>query len=299
MTKTSIKLVEVGPRDGLQNEKGFVSTEVKLKFIQLLLASNLKYIEATSFVSAKAIPQLADHEQLFIALPSHSAHFSALVPNLKGLDNALKCHVQNIAVFAAASETFSQKNIHHSIADSLFEYAKVIKKAKEHKLKVRGYVSCALGCPYEGKVSLSQVAHVATKLYEAGCDEIALGDTIGVGTAKAAKTMVKAVSTHLPINNIALHFHDTYGQALANILACLELGITTLDSSVAGLGGCPYAKGATGNIATEEVLYLLNGLGLETGVSLDKLIEAGDYICSQLKIANRSKVATAMIAQRK
>lgn len=299
MAKNDIKIVEVGPRDGLQNEKQSVPTKIKLKYIELLLASGLANIEVTSFVSPKAIPQLADHEVLFKHLPQNThASFSVLVPNQKGLERTLACKVQHIAVFAAASETFSKKNIHKSIAESLEEYTLVIQKAKAEHLTVRGYISCVLGCPFEGKVPLSQVCHVATELFKAGCDEIALGDTIGIGTPKNARAMVMAVSSQIPISKIALHFHDTYGQALANILACLDLGITTLDSASAGLGGCPYALGATGNVATEEVLYLLQGLGLETGISLDAMIEAGEFICSQLNIPNRSKVAKAMLAKK-
>jgi hydroxymethylglutaryl-CoA lyase len=298
MGKNSITLVEVGPRDGLQNEKKIIPTQTKIKLIELLLASHLQKIEVTSFVSPKAVPQLADHEPLFQALPrEHLEQFSALVPNLQGLESASRCQVKNIAVFASASETFSHNNIRCSIEESLIRYAQVIKQAKQHQMRVRGYVSCALGCPFEGKIKPSQVVSVAEKLYELGCDEIALGDTIGVGTPNQAKEMVKAVAKIIPTSQLALHFHDTYGQALANILACLELDITIFDSAVAGLGGCPYAKGATGNVATEDVLYLMNGLGLETGVDLSQLIIASDFICHALNIKNRSKVATALLAK--
>jgi hydroxymethylglutaryl-CoA lyase len=231
-------------------------------------------------------------------LPQESSiQFPILVPNLKGFENALRCQVKDIAVFAAASETFSQKNINRSITESLKEFTGITKLAIKHGMRVRGYISCVLGCPYEGKVALTQVVKVAKALYEAGCYEISLGDTIGVGTPSAAKLMVKAVLSEIPFSKLALHFHDTYGQALANILACLDLGIATMDSSVAGLGGCPYAKGATGNVATEEVIYMLHGMGLKTGIDLDKLIEAGEYICQYLKRPNRSKVAIATLAK--
>ncbi len=294
-----INIVEVGARDGLQNEKEVVPTDVKLTLIATLIASGLTTIEATSFVSPKWVPQMADHEQIMQNLPlAPNVRFPALVPNMKGLENALRCGTKDIAVFAAASETFSQKNINRSIDESLNEFALVTKEALKAGLRVRGYVSCVLGCPYEGKVSHSAVIKVATALFEAGCYEISLGDTIGVGTPLSAKAMLKAVSNAIPIHQLALHFHDTYGQALANILACLELGVNTIDSSVAGLGGCPYAKGATGNVATEEVVYMLNGLGLKTGVDLNTLIAAGEYICHYLKRQNRSKVAVATLAKK-
>ncbi len=294
-----INIVEVGARDGLQNEKEVVPTEIKLAFIAKLAASGLRTIEATSFVSPKWVPQMADHEQIMQNLPqAPNVRFPALVPNMKGLENALRCGAKDIAVFAAASETFSQKNINRSIEDSLIEFTNVTRVAIEKGLRVRGYVSCVLGCPYEGEIKPASVVKVAKVLFDAGCYEISLGDTIGVGTPHKAKSMLKAVSTEIPINQLALHFHDTYGQALANILACLEWGAKTIDSSVAGLGGCPYAKGATGNVATEEVLYMLNGLGLKTDINLDKLIEAGVYICDYLKKPNRSKVAIATLAKK-
>lgn len=293
------KIVEVGPRDGLQNEKTVVPTDIKIELIQRLMASGLRTIEATSFVSPKWIPQMADHDQVANRLPqTEQVHFPVLVPNLKGLDNAIKAGVKDIAVFAAASETFSQKNINRSIADSLREFSEIVTLARAQGLRVRGYVSCVLGCPYEGKVPLSQVAKVASALYQAGCYEVSLGDTIGVGTPKAAHQMLKTVATEIPIDHLAIHFHDTYGQALANLYACLELGVQTADSSVAGLGGCPFAKGATGNVATEEVVYMLQGMGVETGINIDKLIEAGEFICHYLKISNKSKVAVAMLAKK-
>ena len=299
MIEQNINIVEVGPRDGLQNEKEIVPTDVKIEFINRLLSSGLSTIETTSFVSPKWVPQMADHEQVVSQLPKNSAaHFPVLVPNQKGLDNALRYQINDIAVFAAASETFSQKNINRSIDESLQEYSRLIQQALQAGMRVRGYVSCVLGCPYEGKIALSQVVKVASTLFQAGCYEISLGDTIGVGTPLAAKEMVKSVMTEIPSSKLAVHYHDTYGMALANIFACLDLGIATVDSSVAGLGGCPYAKGATGNVATEEVVYLLHGLGCKTGVDLEKLIQAGEYICHYLKHANRSKVAVAMLAKK-
>ena len=296
---TPIHIVEVGPRDGLQNEKAIVPTEIKLTLIEKLVQAGLKTIEATSFVSPKWIPQMADHAEIATKLSHSGVHFPVLVPNLKGFENALASGVKEIAVFAAASETFSKKNINRSIDESLREYKIICEKAKLANIRVRGYVSCTLGCPYEGQVPLNQVVNVAHALYQAGCYEISLGDTIGVGTALKAKEMVKAVSMNIPVSSLAVHFHDTYGQALANIFACFDLGIQTVDSSVAGLGGCPYAKGATGNVATEEVVYMCEGLGYPTGIDLDKLIEAGDFICHYLKQPNRSKVAIAMNAKKK
>lgn len=290
--QNNIKIVEVGPRDGLQNEKTTVSTDVKLAFIDRLVASGLKNIETTSFVSPKWVPQMADHEALMKQLHyTPEIHYCVLVPNEKGLQKAIECHVKDIAVFAAASETFSQKNINRSIEQSLTEYKNIIHLANHENIRVRGYVSCVLGCPYEGKISVSQVVKVAETLYDAGCEEISLGDTIGVGTPFAAKQMLLAVAEAVPMAQLAVHFHDTYGQALANILACLEEGVSIVDGAVAGLGGCPYAKGATGNVATEEVVYMLQGMGLNTGIDLTKLIEAGNYICQALGQPSRSKVA--------
>lgn len=287
-----IKIVEVGPRDGLQNEKTVVSTKTKLELINQLVASGIKNIEATSFVSPKWVPQMADHEALMKQLVyAPGVRYSVLVPNEKGLQKAIECQVKDIAIFAAASESFSQKNINRSIEQSLTEYKNIIHLAMRENIRVRGYVSCVLGCPYEGKVPLSQVVKVSETLYDAGCEEISLGDTIGVGTPLAAKQMLLAVAEAVPMEQLAIHFHDTYGQALANILACLEEGVSIIDSAVSGLGGCPYAKGATGNVATEEVVYMLQGMGLETGIDLTKLIEAGKSICQALNQSTRSKVA--------
>lgn len=294
-----IKIVEVGPRDGLQNEKAIVSTSIKLQFIEKLIAAGLKTIEATSFVSPKWVPQMADHLEIVKNLPKKThVRFPVLIPNQQGFDNALAYHVQDIAVIAAASETFSQKNINCSIKESLQKFIPIIQQAKAQHIRVRGYVSCALGCPYEGKIEPQKVAMVAQQLFTAGCEEISLGDTIGVGTPQSAKKLIQVINQEIPLDHLAVHFHDTYGQALANIYACLDLGIRTIDSSVAGLGGCPYAKGASGNVATEEVAYLLQGLGLTCGIDLDKLIDAGEFICQQLKQFNRSKVAIATLAKR-
>lgn len=292
-----IKIVEVGPRDGLQNEKQFVPTEIKLIFIDKLIHSGLKNIEATSFVSPKWVPQLADNELLLSALlPNpiyHDISFPVLVPNLIGLELAIQNSVQNIAIFTAASESFNQQNINCSIQESFNRFAEMQPLIKKHKLKVRGYVSCALGCPYEGKISPTAVLDVTQKLFDLGCEEVSIGDTIGVGTPNQAYQLFKLLTKQFGPEKLAMHFHDTYGQALANIYAVLELGIRTIDSSTAGLGGCPYAKGASGNVATEDVLYLLNGLGLSSGIDLDKLITAGIYITDYLGIPPRSKVTLA------
>lgn len=300
MMQNTVTIVEVGPRDGLQNEKTILPTAVKIEFINRLLQAGLHIIEVTSFVSPKWVPQMADHVELVKALPSRGvANFPVLVPNQKGLDNALSLGVKDIAIFAAASQTFSQKNINRTIEESLQEYRLLAVRATKEGMRVRGYVSCTLGCPYEGEVPISQVVKVAESLFAMGCYEVSLGDTIGVGTPNKAQAMVKAVAQSIPITALAVHFHDTYGQALANIVPCLELGIRTIDSSAGGLGGCPYAKGATGNVATEEVVYMLDGMGLGSGVSLDKLVDASEYIYSALKQTNRSKVATAILAKRR
>jgi isopropylmalate/homocitrate/citramalate synthase len=296
-----IKLVEVGPRDGLQNEKQFVPTDVKLVFIDKLISAGLKNIEATSFVSPKWIPQLADNDLILAALRANQTYndisFPVLVPNLKGLELALTHSATHIALFTAASETFNQKNIRCTIEESFGRFTEMLPLIKKHNLKVRGYVSCALGCPYEGKITPQAVLNVAEKLIALGCNEVSIGDTIGVGTPKQAYQLFELLSKNIPIDKLAMHFHDTYGQALANICAVLELGVRTIDSSIAGLGGCPYAKGASGNVATEDVAYLLNGLGFQTGVDLKKLVAAGLFITKYLKILPRSKVSLAMSNQ--
>lgn len=296
-----IKLVEVGPRDGLQNEKQFVPTEIKLLFIDKLISAGLKNIEATSFVSAKWVPQLADNDLMLSALSSnqtyHNIHFPVLVPNLKGLESAIQHGAKQIAIFTAASETFNQKNINCSIDESFQRFKEMLPIIQKNSLKIRGYVSCALGCPYEGEIKPQAVLAVSEKLFSLGCEEVSIGDTIGVGTPKKAYRLFELLTKNIPPTKLAMHFHDTYGQALANIYAVLELGIRTIDSSVGGLGGCPYAKGAAGNVSTEDVTYLLNGLGFNTGVDLDKLIEASLYITNYLTIPTRSKVTLAKIGK--
>lgn len=291
---TYVKLVEVGPRDGLQNEVAIVPTEVKIEFINRLSATGLSVIEAGSFVSPKWVPQMADSDQVLQKI-TKAAHISypVLVPNLKGFAAAMNAGAKEIAVFGAASETFSQKNINCSIDESLVRFAEVMAAAKKNNIKVRGYVSCVLGCPYEGEIKPQAVADVAEKLFNMGCYEISLGDTIGVGTPLKAQTMIDTVAQKIPREQLAVHFHDTYGQALANIYAALEKGIAVVDSSVAGLGGCPYAKGASGNVASEDVVYMLHGLGIKTGVDLDKLIDAGKFISNYLNKKSQSKVALA------
>lgn len=290
-----VKMVEVGPRDGLQNEKGVIPAAVKIGLIDRLSEAGLPVIEATSFVSSRWVPQMADNAQVMAGIArKEGVGYPVLVPNLQGLEGALAAGAAEVAVFAAASETFSRKNINCSIAGSLERFAEVIVAARGRGVRVRGYVSCALGCPYEGEVSFEAVAGVGLRLLESGCYEISLGDTIGVGTPARAQAMVDTVAKLVPRDRLAVHFHDTYGQALANILAVLERGVAVVDSSVAGLGGCPYAAGASGNVASEDLLYMLNGLGVETGVDLSKLIAAGSYISDHLGRPSGSRVARAM-----
>ena len=278
-----VKIVEVGPRDGLQNEPYTIPTPVKVELIERLASTGLSVVEATSFVSAPAIPQLADAEEVFGRIDRRdSVSYPVLVPNEKGYNRARAVGVEEIAVFTAASEAFNQRNINCSIAESLDRFGPVLERAREDKVRARGYVSTVLGCPYQGKVPVGDVVRVAEALFEAGCAEISLGDTIGVGTANQARDVVNAVASSIPVDRLAVHFHDTYGQALANISACLEAGVRVVDSSVAGLGGCPYARGATGNVATEDVLYMLHGLGMDTGTDLIELARVGDWIAGQL-----------------
>lgn len=266
-----VTLLEVGPRDGLQNESTFVSTKHKVELINLLSQTGLQHIEATSFVSAKAIPQLADGEDVFRTIDKpKNVHFSTLIPNERGMLKALALGVKEIAIFTAASELFNQRNINCSIAESIARFKSVMELAKQHHIHVRAYISCALGCPYEGEILPHQVVPIAESLLALGVNEIGLGDTIGVGTPKQTKALIDTMARVLPLSQIAMHFHDTYGQAIANIYAALECGISRFDSSVAGLGGCPYARGASGNVATEDVLYLMHGLGIETGVDIYK-----------------------------
>lgn len=290
-----VKMVEVGPRDGLQNEKEIVPAEVKIALIDRLSATGLKAIEATSFVSAKWVPQMADNAIVMNGIARREGvSYPVLVPNLTGMEAALQAGADEVAIFAAASESFSQRNINCSVAESLERFAAVIDRAKKSRIKVRGYVSCVLGCPYEGRVDPLAVARVASRLIELGCYEVSLGDTIGVGTPGEARAMIDAVAAKVSVECLAVHFHDTYGQALANIFAVLERGVAVIDSSVAGLGGCPYAAGAAGNVASEDLLYMLNGLGIETGVELSGLVAAGNYISQQLGRRSGSKVAGAM-----
>lgn len=278
-----VKIVEVGPRDGLQNEPYTIPTAVKIELIDRLSTTGLQVIEATSFVSAPAIPQLADAEAVFSGIQKRAGlRYPVLVPNLKGYERARAVGASEIALFTAASEAFNQSNINCSIAESLERFEPVLEQARADGMRVRGYVSTVLGCPYQGQVPVAEVVRVARTLYEAGCAEISLGDTIGVGTPAKARAMVQQVAEAVPIDKLAVHFHDTYGQALANIHACLEVGVRVVDSSVAGLGGCPYARGATGNVASEDIVYLLEGLGLETGVDLIELARVGDWIAGQL-----------------
>jgi len=294
----SVRLVEVGPRDGLQNEKQPISVADKVRLVDDLTAAGLSYIEVGSFVSPKWVPQMAGSAEVFAGIQRQpGVTYAALTPNLKGLEAALEAKVEEVAVFAAASEAFSQKNINCSIADSLQRFVPLMEAAKTANVRVRGYVSCVLGCPYDGEIAPEQVASVARELYAMGCYEVSLGDTIGTGTAGATRKMIEVVGRDIPRDKLAGHFHDTYGQALANIYASLLEGINVFDSSVAGLGGCPYAKGATGNVATEDVLYLLQGLGIETGVDMNKLIAAGQRICEVLGKANGSRVARARLSR--
>lgn len=305
-----VRIVEVGARDGLQNESVPVATATKLELIRRLSDSGLAHVEAASFVSPRWVPQMADHREIMLALRDGHANstttkstttksattYSALTPNMKGLEAALECGVREVAVFGSASESFSQRNINCSIAESLERFAPVMEHALKAGVRVRGYVSCVLGCPYEGEIAPAEVAAVARELKAMGCYEVSLGDTIGVGTPLKAKHMLDQVSREVPIAQLAAHFHDTYGQALANLYAVLEEGIAVIDSSVAGLGGCPYAKGASGNVASEDVLYLLEGMGIETGVDLAALAQTGDWISRVLGRPNGSRVGQALMA---
>lgn len=289
---SKVKIVEVGPRDGLQNEKASIDLVTKVTLIEALAKSGLSMIETGSFVSPKWVPQMADSAQVFAAINRQdTVIYSALTPNLTGFEAALEAGADEVAIFGSASESFSQKNINCSIAESLARFKPVIAAARAKNIKVRGYVSCVLGCPYEGEIAPANVASVAKTLFEMGCYEISLGDTIGVGTPIATQKMLNAVLDVVPLCAVAVHFHDTYGQALANILVALQLGINVVDSAVAGLGGCPYAKGASGNVATEDVVYMLHGMGIATGIDLSMLAKAGQDVCTKLGINSVSKVA--------
>lgn len=293
----AVNIIEVSPRDGLQNEAQFVATEDKLALIERLMACGLRNIEATAFVSPKWVPQMRDAAELYPLLPKHGAcRFPVLVPNIQGYERARACGVTDIAVFTAASEAFTRKNINASIAESLDRFKPVFERARHDGVRVRGYVSTVLGCPYQGKVEVSAVVAVSKQLFELGCYEISLGDTIGIGTAKAARSMLQAVAAEIPMQSLAVHFHDTYGQALANVFACLEAGVRNVDASVSGTGGCPYAKGASGNLATEDLVFALHGMGFETGLDLDTLIETGAWLSGKLGRASMSKVNRARSA---
>ena len=294
-----VRIVDVGPRDGLQNEKQEVPTKVKLELIERLADAGLRAVEATAFVSPKWIPQMADHTEVLEGIRRHpGVSYPVLTPNLKGFEEARAAGATEVAVFGAASESFSKRNINCSIAESLERFAPVTRAARAAGVKVRGYISCVLGCPYEGEIAPGKVAEVARALHDMGCYEISLGDTIGTGTPGKTQAMIEACAREVPVAKLAGHYHDTYGQALANIYASLELGIATFDASVAGLGGCPYAKGASGNVATEDVVYMLQGLGIETGIDLDKLVDTGQWICGVIGKVPVSKAGRAIAAKR-
>jgi hydroxymethylglutaryl-CoA lyase len=295
-----VKIVEVGPRDGLQNEPGELPTAVKLELIERLADAGLSSVEATAFVSPKWVPQMADHTEVLERIRRKpGVSYPVLTPNLKGFEAARAAGATEVAIFGAASESFSRKNINCSIAESLDRFRPVAEAARAAGVKVRGYVSCVLGCPYEGEIAPDRVAEVAGALYEMGCYEVSLGDTIGTGTPGKAKAMIEACARRVPVEKLAGHYHDTYGQALANIYASLENGVRTFDASVAGLGGCPYAAGASGNVATEDVVYMLQGLGLETGVDLERLVGIGQWISAVLKRDYGSRAGKALAARKR
>ncbi|XP_053695261.1 hydroxymethylglutaryl-CoA lyase, mitochondrial [Sabethes cyaneus] len=292
---TAVRIVEVGPRDGLQNEPTLLPAETKIEFINALSETGLRSIEVTSFVSSKWVPQMGDNAEVLKGINKlPGINYPVLTPNLKGFQAAVKAGAEEVAVFGAASESFTRKNVNCSIAESLTRFQDVVDAAKEAKVKVRGYVSTVVGCPYEGKIKPSAVVRVVDKLLEMGCYEISLGDTIGVGTPGNFSEMLREVTKIAPINMLAVHCHDTYGQALPNILTSLEFGVAVIDASVSGLGGCPYARGASGNAATEDVIYMLHGLGIDTGIDLAKLVNVGKFICEKLGRQSESKVNRAM-----
>ena len=297
-----VRIVEVGPRDGLQNERQTIPTATKLDLIRRLAGAGVRTIEATSFVSPKWVPQMADHAEIMAGLPSAAefpgVNYPVLTPNLKGFEAALAAGAKEVAVFAAASEAFSQKNINCSIAESIDRFAPIMAAAQAAGVRVRGYISCVVGCPYEGAVAPQRVADVAERLRDMGCYEVSLGDTIGVGTPASVARLLDAVAARVPMAQLAGHYHDTWGMAVANVFESWRLGVRVFDSSVAGLGGCPYAKGATGNVATEDLIWLLHGLGAPTGIDLDALVDAGAWISAQLGRTTNSRVARARLAQR-
>ena len=295
---TTVKIVEVGPRDGLQNEKMPISADDKIALIEQLADAGVSYIESGSFVSPKWVPQMATSTDVFNGIKrKNNVTYAALTPNMKGFEGAIAVNANEVAIFGAASEAFSQKNINCSIEESLQRFEPIMAAAKAANIPVRGYVSCVVGCPYDGAINPEQVANVAEKLYQMGCYEISLGDTIGVGTPASVSNMLNAVSARVPMDKLAVHFHDTYGQALTNIYTALQMGIKVVDSAIAGLGGCPYAKGASGNVATEDVLYMLNGLGINSGINFEKLLAAGWFISDKLGKATNSKVSLAYRAK--
>ncbi len=296
---SSVKIVEVGPRDGLQNEAQSVPLDVKISLIEKLVDAGLPVVESGAFVSPKWVPQMAASGEVFKGVQKRAdVSYPMLVPNMKGLEAALEAGVEEIAIFAAATDSFSQNNINCSIDESIERFRLVVARAIKQNMRVRGYISCVLGCPYEGEVSMAVVAGIAKTMIDQGCYEISLGDTIGVGTPGKAQAMVEQVAKVVPIHQLAAHFHDTYGQGLANIHAVLQSGISVIDSSVSGLGGCPYAKGASGNVATEDVVYMLHGMNVKTGVDMNKLLEAGAYISKFLRRESASKAALALANRR-
>ncbi|HEU4664216.1 MAG TPA: hydroxymethylglutaryl-CoA lyase [Dokdonella sp.] len=291
----AVRIVEVGARDGLQNEKTIVPAATKIELIDRLSATGLRTIEATSFVSPKWVPQLADAAEVFAGIDKRDGvAYPVLVPNLQGYERAREVGAREVAIFTAASEAFNRKNINASIDESIERFLPVLDRAKADRVRVRGYVSTVLGCPYQGEVAVADVVRVARRLHELGCYEVSLGDTIGIGTPLKARAMLRAVAGEVPLAALAVHFHDTRGQALANILACLEEGVAVVDSSVSGTGGCPYAKGATGNVASEDVVYMLEGMGIATGVDLPALVATGLWLSDRLGRATSSRVARAM-----
>ena len=299
MIPSTVTLVDVGPRDGLQNEAQTVSTAHKVELVQRLQDAGLREIEVTSFVSPKWVPQMADNAAVMAALPRRAGvRYSVLTPNMKGLEAALACRPDEIVVFGAASETFSQRNINCSIAESIERFRPVVTAAQAQGIKVRAAISCALGCPYQGDVTADEVENVVRRMKDIGVDHCGVADTIGVGTPKRVQAAMERALRHFPLGEVSGHFHDTYGQALANVYACLELGVQQFDASVAGLGGCPYAKGATGNVATEDIVFMLDGLGIESGIDLDALVDAGAFISGVLGRAPVSRVGRAVMSRR-